>query len=104
MTPTLSSEHLILKPQTRAYPQQVAWLNDHAVMQFSEQRHKQHSLSTCRRYVDSFDGELSHIWAIQNLQAEYVGSITAYKDKDNQIADMGVLIGKEFWGKGYASE
>jgi len=104
-TPTLSSKRLILKPQTRSNPRQVEWLNDPTVVQFSEQRHKKHTSWSCQKYVDSFSGETSHIWAIQNLQAVYIGSITAHKDTENQIVeDMGILLGREHWGKGYGSE
>lgn len=105
MTPTLTTQHLILRPLTKASQRQVDWLRDPEVMQFSEQRHREHTLTTCLRYIQSFAGD-GHIWAIWTVISEqYVGNIAAVVDVPNNIADLSVLIGdREQWGKGYGTE
>ena len=104
MTPTLTTTHLVLHQQTTVFPQQVEWLNDLDVMRYSEQRHREHTKATCRQYVRSFDHQMNHLWSIHNLDKEFVGTITAYRDEFNQIANMGILIGKPYQGRHYGKE
>lgn len=105
MIPTLSCKDLILKQQTRPFAALVEWLNDAETMQYSEQRHITHTMSSCQRYINSFNGETNHLWQIQNMAGEIVGTISAQRDPENRIvSDMGVLIGRPFWNRGYACQ
>jgi [ribosomal protein S5]-alanine N-acetyltransferase len=99
----LSTERLILRPLGKASARQVAWLRDPDVVRFSEQRHKNHTLSTQLRYISSFIGR---IWAIYLIKDDvHIGNLTAAHDAHNNIADVGILIGeKAYWGKGYGHE
>ena len=104
MTPTLTSAHLVMHQQTPDYRLLAEWLNDPDTMKYSEQRHREHTFVSCRQYIRSFNHESSHIWSIYNLDKEFVGTITAYRDPFNKIADMGVLIGKPYWQREYGRE
>lgn len=85
----------------------VGWLNDPEVVRYSEQRHHTHSLELCREYWKSFIGSPNYFWAVVKTgeQAEHIGNINAYVDKNNSVADIGILIGeKSVWGQGYGLE
>lgn len=77
------------------------------VVKYSEQRHRTHTIKTCKAYLMSF-GESPHcFWAISVLRDKlgHIGNITAHIDKANKTADLGILIGEtKAWGKGYAAE
>lgn len=106
---SIKTRHLLLVPFSNKHLTQVYvdWLNDPVVVRFSEQRHHKHTLESCRKYVDSYNGTLNCIWAICVLGDElfHIGNISAQVNTDNNIADVSILIGeKEFWGKGYGTE
>lgn len=104
-TPTLLTSRLTLAPQTAVHPRQIKWMNDERALRYSENRHRDHTASQCKHYVESFNHETDHIWLIHFEQEdEVIGSITAYRDTANEIADMGIVIDPEFWGKGFGSE
>lgn len=102
---TISTERLVLRPLQKASPKQVAWLRDPEVVRYSEQRHRNHTLSTQLRYVLSFSGR-STFWGIFRADGgDQIGNITATVDEPNNVADLGILIGeKEAWGKRYGME
>ena len=105
MTTSISTERLVLRPLSKASPRQVAWLRDPEVVRYSEQRHRQHTLSTQLRYVLSFSGR-SCFWGIFRIDGgDQIGNLTAAVDEPNNIADMGILIGEtRAWGQGYGAE
>lgn len=73
----------------------VGWLNDRALVRFSEQRHKHHTLESVRRYWQSFEGTPHYFWAIEEVKRGFghIGNINAYVDRPNLIADIGILVG-----------
>lgn len=106
---SILSERLSLIPFSEEYLSEtyVQWLNDPEVVKYSEQRHRLHTLESCREYLLSFDGTPHYFWAIVCHERElvHIGNINAYIDLNNSIADIGILIGnKEYWGKGYGLE
>lgn len=105
MTPTISTARLTLRPLTKPSSRNLAWLRDPDVVRFSEQRHREHTLSTQLRYVASFTGE-SRLWAIHLVQSgQYIGNLSASHDEPNDVADVGIMIGETaYWHKGYAGE
>lgn len=80
----------------------VKWLNDPEIVRHSEQRHKIHSLKNQLAYIESF------IWPNQFrliiLDNELIGTMTAYVDSPNSVADIGILLDKTKQGKGYGTE
>lgn len=102
---TIATQRLVLRPLTKASPRQVAWLRDPDVVRFSEQRHREHTLSSQLRYVNSFAGR-SRIWAIARIDdGEHIGNLSAMVDEPNNVAEIGILIGeKAAWGKRFGIE
>ena len=85
----------------------VSWLNNPEVVRYSEQRHKKHTVKTCRAYLRSFEKSPNYFWAISVIKNKlgHIGNMTAYVDETNSVADIGILIGEtKAWGKGYAAE
>ena len=84
----------------------VAWLNDPHVVRYSEQRHRHHTIESCRAYLDSFRESTDHFLAIE-MHAEdlgHVGNIAVAVDPANHVADMSIIVGeKGAWGTGVAS-
>jgi RimJ/RimL family protein N-acetyltransferase len=82
----------------------IEWLNNKELMKYSEQRHRRHTLESQRKYLASFDHAASFLWEIYITDHLVpIGTITAFCDWRNKVADLGILIG-EFRGKGYGSE
>jgi len=102
------TERLILEPFSEKYlsEEYVSWLNDPELMKFSENRHRKHSLESCRAYLQSFDNSPNFFWAVLLKEnSEHIGNVNAYINEPNSIADIGILIGKKrYHGQGYASE
>lgn len=105
MTPTLTSHRLTLRPLTKASQRQLDWLRDPKVTEFSEQRHHQHTLSSCLRYINSFTPD-GHIWAIYTaLNDLHIGNLAADVDKPNNVCDLSIMIGNtDYWGSGFGTE
>lgn len=85
----------------------VGWLNDPDVVRYSEQRHRRHTLDSCRAFVDSFRDSADMLWAIRHkaLEPPHVGNIAAYIDVHNGIADVTILLGeRRVWGQGVGLE
>lgn len=81
-------------------PRYVAWLNDPQVVRFSEQRHRTHTLESCRAYAGSVEAP-DKFWAI-TLDGRHIGNITATIDSRNSVADIAIMIGeRDVWGQGH---
>ncbi len=70
----------------------VSWLNDPVVTRYSEQRHRRHTLASCRAYWESIAAP-DRFWAIE-LDGRHIGNITATVDARNGVADLAILIGE----------
>ena len=86
----------------------VNWLNDPDVVRYSEQRHEKHDAESQQHYITETDlfREI-HVRDYPDGEGnrKFIGTITASIDKNNSVADIGILIGaKEEWGKGYGTE
>ncbi len=105
----IETTHLKIVPFSEEYltPQYVSWLNNPEVVRFSEQRHRIHTLESCREYMKSFDDTPNYFWAVVAKDSElgHIGNMNAYVDVNNSVADVGILIGEQrAWRKGYGSE
>lgn len=106
-TPRLRGKRLALQPFKAKHlsAEYVSWLNDPEVVRFSEQRHKKHTLKSCRAYVASFAGTPHHLWAIVSEEFGHIGNLAATVDPANRVADLAILIGKrECWSQGFGAE
>lgn len=105
----IKTERLIIRPFSEKYitKKYVGWLNDPAVVRFSDQRHRRHTFQSCRKYIESFKKSTNYFWAIiaKDKKIGYLGTISAYIDQVNRTADMGILLGeRSVWGCGYGHE
>lgn len=104
----ITTERLIIEPfsEKRISKKYVSWLNDPEVVRYSENRYRKHTLRSCRAYVKSFEGSENLLWAIiLRNSSEHIGNINAYYDRNNDLVDVGIMIGeKRFWSKGYGFE
>lgn len=92
-------DHLI----TDAY---LGWLNDKSLMRYSRQRFCQHTQESSMAYRKSFEGSPNHFWSIhRRVDGLQIGTMTAYVDRLDRVADLGILIGHpEARGKGLGQE
>lgn len=84
----------------------VAWLNDHTIMRFSEQRHFHHTAASCAAYLADVEKARNHLWAIEvpDEGGRHIGNISVTYDRNNGLADIGILIGAHGCrGKGYGA-
>jgi RimJ/RimL family protein N-acetyltransferase len=86
----------------------VGWLNDPEVVRYSEQRHRVHTLQSCRAYFESFADSADQFLAIETEDAagrwQHVGNMGVTYDVPNRVADVSIIIGeKSVWGRGIAS-
>ena len=85
-------------------PEYVGWLNDPAVVRFSNQRFRRHDATTCQAYLASFNGTANQFLVIRR-EGAMIGTMTAYVSMHHGTADMGILIGdKRVWGKGVGGD
>lgn len=109
LTPVLETPRLRLIPFSAEHltPRYVSWLNDPEVVRYSEQRHRVHTLETCRRYFESFADSPHFFWAVLVRDAflGHIGNMNGHVNVENRFADVGILIGeRNAWGNGYGLE
>jgi RimJ/RimL family protein N-acetyltransferase len=105
----LTAEHLDLQPFGDRFltDRYVGWLNDSVTVRYSEQRHRTHTVETCRAYAQSFEGGPSYFWAIvvRDVSLGHIGNITATIDAHNRVADLAIMVGEaSARGRGYGLE
>ena len=106
--PTLSGPSVRLVPFSPRHitERYVRWLNDPAVVRFSELRHRHHTRQSCRRYLRSMRDGGHGFWAIvaDVPPVRHVGNVAAYIDRPNRLAEVSILIGERaVWGRGLGS-
>ncbi|MBM3567499.1 MAG: GNAT family N-acetyltransferase [Alphaproteobacteria bacterium] len=109
MNAIASSQRLVLTPFAERHLSEryVGWLNDPETMRYSEQRHRRHTLDSCRDYWQRMRAGGHCFWAIEAKDPAlgHVGNMTAYVDAPNRVANLAILIGdRRIWGRGYGTE
>jgi RimJ/RimL family protein N-acetyltransferase len=107
-TPTLSGPAVRLVPFSPRHitDRYVGWLNEPAVVQFSELRHRRHTRRSCRDYLRSMRDGGHGFWAIMAdlPPVRHIGNVAAYIDRPNRLAEVSILIGERAaWGHGVGS-
>lgn len=105
----LETHRLRLEPFAEAHltERYVRWLGDPAVMKYSEQRFRTHTLASNREYWASFVGTPNLFYAVVAKDGElgHIGNLNVYVDVRHGSADIGILVGDpKSWGKGYGAE
>lgn len=83
-------------------PRYVGWLNDSAVVRYSNQRFRLHTPESCREYLASFSGTDRNFLAICDASSmAVVGTLTVYYNVHHGTSDIGILVGDpSTWGRG----
>lgn len=84
----------------------VGWLNDPAIVRFSNQRFARHDQASCRRYLASFADTDNLFLSVHDLaDRRPVGTMTVYRNLHHGTADVGIMIGDPTTrGKGYGTD
>lgn len=92
--PRLRTDRLEIIPfgERHLTPAYVAWLNDPAIVRFSELRHAKHTLESSRAYVDCMRANGDWLFALE-FQGSHCGNLSVYFDRRNGLADLAILIG-----------
>jgi len=99
--PTLHTKDLVLKPLIKPLPIQPIWLNEPKNTQFSEQRWRKHTVSSCSKYIL----DCTYFWVINAVEIDkYIGTISVHLDEPNRVAEIGILIDHTYGGKGYGTQ
>lgn len=101
----LSGKLVELQAFTAAHitPAYLGWLNDRALMRYSNQRFHVHTLDSCHAYLATFVQSDNLFLAIYH-ENQLVGTMTAYRSLVHQTADIGILIGSCQQGKGIGKD
>ena len=108
-SPVLRTPRLSIEPfsDVRLSERYVSWLNDPEVVRFSENRHRRHTIASCREYAASFNGTPNYFWAIvaRDPEVGHIGNMNAYVSAEHALADVGIVLGeRSIWGRGYGIE
>lgn len=76
-------------------PRYVAWLNDPETVRFSEQRHRVHTIESCRDYYEEEKVSPNYFLAIEEQQYGHIGNMKVAVDKNNRLGDLSILIGEK---------
>ena len=102
------TERLSILPfdHTHLTERYVGWLNDPAVIEFSEQRHCKHTLESCEAYFRSMERSDNLFLAIcDKPSGTHIGNVSVSIDVHNATADVSIMIGdRSFWGQGLGVE
>lgn len=84
----------------------LAWLCDPAVVRFSSQRFRTHTLESCQAYLASFTDSTNHFLAICDQKSgAMLGTMTVYRSVHHGTADIGIMVGeRQVWGQGIGAE
>lgn len=85
-------------------PRYVSWLNDPETVRFSEQRHRTHTIESCRDYFSAQLASSNYFLAIEEITEGigHIGNMGVALDTNNQSADISILIGeKSMRGRGF---
>ncbi len=94
--PTLIGPRVELRPFGRAdmTDDYIGWLNDPAVVRYSNQRFRRHDRETCLMYFASFAGTANRFLSIVDRESGCaIGTMTVYRSLHHGTADVGIMLG-----------
>jgi hypothetical protein len=105
----ISNKNILIKPFRKKYitKKYVSWLNDKDFTKYSEQRHYQHTIGSCIKFLDYNKNSNNIFYAVffKKNKLEHIGNILAHVDLNSSSANLTILIGeKKYWGLGCGLE
>jgi RimJ/RimL family protein N-acetyltransferase len=116
----IATKRLMLMLSYDAVPEHVEWLNDNKLMKWSEQRYREHTIETQQDFLDEADAAGNPlVWDIRlpyealeqkprlRIEGEIgspIGSLHAYCNERHKRVDLGIMLGPQYHGEGYAAE
>jgi len=73
----------------------VSWLNDPETVQYSEQRHRQHTLESCASYLSAMCEKQDWFLAVLRKKdaPTHIGNLSVVFDRHNLTASISIMIG-----------
>lgn len=90
-----------------ATPEYLSWLNDPEVTKYLELGYRgEYTMDMLREDIERYNADNSVEWfGICTHDNTHVGNIKIeHIDKNHQFGELGFLIGRDYWGNGYATE
>ena len=83
----------------------LSWVNDKEMTVYMELRHKEHSIDDLKRYIGSHLESNNYLCGIfKKSDDSHIGNVLlSLIDEDNKHCDIGIFIGREYWGYGFGS-
>lgn len=85
--------------QERYLSEIVEWLSDREHLRYSNQRFKDHTIESQKKFLDKILNEGDHYYYGFDGE-ELVGTITILEHKPHSTAEMGILVSSKLNGKG----
>jgi RimJ/RimL family protein N-acetyltransferase len=82
----------------------ISWLNNKMHMKFSDQRHVRHSKESATRYLKTFQGTEHYFLAVFENKELLIGTVTIYRNLNNDSANIGIMISPDKSGQGIGKE
>ena len=97
-TPVIETMRLVLRPFAARHLTKrcVAWLNEPNTVRFSELRHSEHTIESCRQHWEGLKAAGHDFWAVERRDTggRHIGNVTAYHDRANRVVELSILIGE----------
>lgn len=116
MSLDIDTPRLRLVETYRVVDDHVKWLNDKTLMRFSEQQFREHDYCTQKEYLDAalvagtplvydirLKGTIGEAYGVAGL-GPTIGSFHVHIAANHSLADLGIMLGPEYHGKGYGLE
>ena len=107
----IATARLMLISTYRVVEKHLEWLNDKELMKWSEQRYRTHTIATQGAFLDQArDADNPLVWDIRfppqtsARPGQSIGSLHAYYDERHRRVDLGIMLGPNYHGDGYAAE
>ncbi len=92
-----------MRDATREY---LSWLNDPEVTKYLELGYRGgYTIEMLHKDIKQYNTDESVLWyAIRIHDGIHVGNIKININKNHQFGELGFIIGRGYWGNGYATE
>jgi len=104
----LHGSKVVLQPFTEAdiTDSYLGWLNNAAVMRYSNQRFQRHDRQNAQSYLATFVNSPNLFFSIcDRATAQALGTLTAYVSTHHGTVDCGIMVGEpRVWGRGIGQD